>query len=90
MFAVGVAGDEPSAAAIRATLAAVDDALRPYNVGYYPNFVEHPTDASAFFDRETWARLRQVKALYDPQDLFRGNHHIPPASEDKATIEAAA
>jgi hypothetical protein len=20
-----------------------------------------------------------VKALYDPSDLFKGNHHIPPA-----------
>jgi FAD/FMN-containing dehydrogenase len=38
-----------------------------------------PTDASRFFDEETWARLRHVKALYDPSDLFRGNHHIPPA-----------
>ena len=27
----------------------------------------------------TWARLREVKALYDPHDLFKGNHHIPPA-----------
>ena len=32
-----------------------------------------------FFDADTWARLRQVKALYDPSDLFKGNHHIPPA-----------
>jgi len=32
-----------------------------------------------FFDADTWARLRQVKALYDPSDLFQGNHHIPPA-----------
>jgi hypothetical protein len=39
-----------------------------------------PTDASRFFDTGTWARLRQVKAHYDPGDLFKGNHHIPPAS----------
>ena len=44
------------------------------------NIVEHPADASAFFDPETWARLRQIKALYDPQDIFKGNHHAPPAS----------
>jgi FAD/FMN-containing dehydrogenase len=79
MFAVGVAGDEASAAAIGSTLEAVENALRPYHVGYYPNFVEHPADASAFFDPDTWVRLRQVKALYDPDDLFKGNHHIPPA-----------
>jgi FAD/FMN-containing dehydrogenase len=79
LFAVGVATDEAAARAIGATLEAVDEAVRPYHAGYYPNFVEHPADASTFFDPETWARLRQVKALYDPQDVFKGNHHIPPA-----------
>jgi FAD/FMN-containing dehydrogenase len=38
-----------------------------------------PTDASSFFDPDTWARLRRAKALYDPSDLFEGNHHIAPA-----------
>jgi hypothetical protein len=42
-------------------------------------FVEEPADASGFFDADTWACLRLVKALYDPSDLFKGNHHIPPA-----------
>jgi hypothetical protein len=54
-------------------------AVAPQRAGDYPNFVEEPADASAFFDPETWRRLRDVKALYDPQDLFRGNHHVPPA-----------
>jgi hypothetical protein len=26
-----------------------------------------------------WARLREVKAAYDPADVFAGNHHVPPA-----------
>ena len=52
---------------------------RRYRVGDYPNFVEEPTDASGFFDADTWERLQRVKAPYDPRDLFRGNHHIPPA-----------
>jgi FAD/FMN-containing dehydrogenase len=80
LFALGVPGDEPSAATIEATLEAVEDAVRPYHVGYYPNFVERPSDVSTFFDPETWARLREVKTLYDPADLFRGNHHISPLS----------
>jgi hypothetical protein len=37
-------------------------------------------DASAFFEPGVWARLREVKAQYDPADLFVGSHHIPPAS----------
>jgi hypothetical protein len=52
--------------------------LAPYKVADYPNFVMRPTDASEFFDPETWARLRRVKRAYDPHDLFRGNHHVPP------------
>jgi hypothetical protein len=79
MFALGLTVDEPSAAAVGRSLAAVEGALGPYHVGDYPNFVEEPADASAFFDGETWARLRDVKAAYDPDDLFRGNHHVPPA-----------
>jgi hypothetical protein len=80
MFALGVPEDEASAATARAYLESIDRALLPYRVGDYPNFVEEPAEASAFFDADTWARLRQVKALYDPSDLFKGNHHIPPAN----------
>ena len=52
---------------------------RPQAASPYPNFVEEPADASAFFDPATWARLRTVKAAYDPANVFVGNHHIPPA-----------
>jgi hypothetical protein len=37
-----------------------------------------PTRAAS--STRTTGRLRQLKALYDPSDLFKGNHHhIPPA-----------
>ena len=52
---------------------------KPWRAGDYPNFIEKPADASGFFDEATWARLRRAKAQYDPADLFRGNHVIPPA-----------
>jgi hypothetical protein len=81
MFALGVPEDEESAAVATRYLESVERAVLPHRSGDYPNFVEKPADASAFFDAETWARLRQVKALYDPSDLFKGNHHIPPATE---------
>jgi hypothetical protein len=79
MFALGVPMDEASGAAIGSYLDSVYSAVAPYRAGDYPNFVEQPADASAFFDADTWTRLREVKALYDPSDLFKGNHHIPPA-----------
>ncbi len=79
LMALGVPQDEESEATVRRYLGSLDRAVDPYRVGDYANFVMEPTDASRFFDPETWARLRQVKALYDPGDLFKGNHHIPPA-----------
>jgi FAD/FMN-containing dehydrogenase len=79
VVALGIVEDEASGAAVRTTLDAVEDALRPYGSGFYPNFVEVPADAGDFFEPDAWARLREVKALYDPSDMFRGNHHIPPA-----------
>ena len=81
MFALGVVPDAGTEPAVLAELDAVSAAVAPYRAGDYPNFVEEPTDASAFFDPETWDRLRRVKALYDPQDVFKGNHHVPPAKQ---------
>jgi hypothetical protein len=79
MLSLGVVEDEAATVTARTYLEAVDRAVAPYRTGDYPNFVMEPTDASGFFDADTWARLREVKALYDPSDLFKGNHHIPPA-----------
>jgi len=78
-FALGVVPDPAADEAVRTALSAVTQALAPHRVGDYPNFVEEPADASGFFDEQTWQRLRRAKATYDPEDLFRGNHHIPPA-----------
>jgi FAD/FMN-containing dehydrogenase len=79
LLSLGVPEDDASEAAVKTYLDSLDRAVRPYHLGDYPNFVMEPTDASRFFDEDTWARLRQVKALYDPHDLFQGNHPIPPA-----------
>jgi hypothetical protein len=79
MFALGAVLDQPMHEAVDSALTAVNGALRPYRAGHYLNFVEEPADASAFYDAATWARLRAVKAAYDPADVFRGNHHVPPA-----------
>jgi Berberine and berberine like len=79
MYTVGVVVDEASDAEVRAAIADVEAAVRPHRAGHYPNFVEEPVDASTFFDADTWRRLREVKATWDPDDLFKGNHHIPPA-----------
>ncbi|SEH10567.1 FAD-binding oxidoreductase [Thermoleophilum album] len=80
LLALGVPSDAESAATADRYLRAVDRAVARHVCGEYGNFVTRPADASAFFDPETWARLRMVKAAYDPGELFRGNHYIPPAT----------
>ena len=71
---------EPAAVAPRAAISDLERAMAPWQTGPYPNFVEHPADAGAFFDAATWQRLREVKAAYDPDGVFRGNHAIPAAA----------
>ena len=80
LFALGAVFDEAGGVAVREALADVDRIARPHRAGYYANFVEEPADASAFYDAPTWARLRAVKAAYDPREMFVGNHYIPPAA----------
>jgi FAD binding domain len=80
MFGLGLVPDAAAEPGVVAGLDALSAAVKPHHAGDYPNFVEEPADASAFFDAATWARLREVKALYDPRDLFKGNHHVPPAA----------
>jgi FAD/FMN-containing dehydrogenase len=51
--------------------------------GAYVNFVndEGPDRVRAAYPDPTWERLSAIKARYDPENLFRLNQNIPPASE---------
>jgi hypothetical protein len=80
MFALGIVPDETVGTVVQRRLKTVEEILAPNQVGLYPNFVEEPADTGEFFDATTWARLRRIKAQYDPDDLFKGNHHVPPAA----------
>ncbi len=80
LLALGVIPHESLDAPVRQALGDVHRTMAPWRAGDYPNFVEVPTDASGFFDAATWQRLRAVKSEWDPSDLFRGNHHVPPAA----------
>jgi FAD binding domain/Berberine and berberine like len=58
--------------------------LRPWSGGRsLYNFTARPdgraADARAAFDEPTFARLRAIKAAWDPANLFRFNVNIPPA-----------
>lgn len=55
-------------------------ALQQSDKGMYVNFVGDEGEASirAAYPGATWERLREVKAKYDPENLFRLNQNIPP------------
>ena len=89
LLGLGVTPDEESTLAVHAAVEQLERAVTPWQGSEYPNFVERPSDASRFFDAATWQRLREVKATYDPDDLFRGNHRIPPAERIGAGRRAA-
>jgi FAD/FMN-containing dehydrogenase len=58
-------------------------ALRQGDHGAYVNFLGDEGEARirAAYPGSTWDRLRQIKARYDPTNLFRLNQNIPPATE---------
>ena len=57
-------------------------ALRQGDSGAYVNFLSHEGKARvhAAYPGPTWDRLRSIKTRYDPTNLFRLNHNIPPAT----------
>ncbi len=48
----------------------------------YANFLAKPGQESSrrAYPDATWDRLAAVKAAYDPDNVFRSNHNVPPAS----------
>jgi FAD/FMN-containing dehydrogenase len=59
------------------------DALGKDGAGGYPGFLgeEDEETIRAAYPGEAWERLRELKRRYDPDNLFRLNHNIPPAAE---------
>jgi FAD/FMN-containing dehydrogenase len=57
-------------------------ALHQSDSGAYVNFLgdEGERRVRDAYPGSTWERLRAIKARYDPTNLFRFNHNIPPAT----------
>jgi FAD/FMN-containing dehydrogenase len=64
---------------------ALIDSLRPWDTGAaLPNFLgadTQPHQVRAAYSDADYERLRAIKAAYDPRNLFRINHNIPPTKE---------
>jgi hypothetical protein len=81
LFGVGMALTPEMKAAVEMHAAALVETMSPYRApDGYLNFGEKPVDASELFgDEDAYGRLRAIKAGYDPDDVFRANHEVPPA-----------
>ncbi len=58
----------------------VADSLGRDGAGGYVGFLGDEDEATirAAYPGKTWGRLRRLKSRYDPDNLFRLNHNIPP------------
>jgi FAD/FMN-containing dehydrogenase len=77
LYAVGMAMNADMNAAVQAHAARVQDVLEAWSADRsFMNFTERRADPGDLFDAATYARLRKVKAEYDPDAVIRGNHSI--------------
>ncbi|MET7283384.1 FAD-binding oxidoreductase [Kribbella sp. NPDC005582] len=80
MFVTTTIGPPPVIAAARFGLDALWERLAPHSTGAYANFLASATEAdvAAVYPAQTYHRLAALKHDYDPGNLFRGNHNVPP------------
>ena len=89
-FAVGIPITPEIAAGVESEIAYVQAALAPVDAGrMYMNFAEKPRTGKVLFG-DAYHRLREVKAAYDPEDLFKANHPVPPARGPRPRHRTAA
>ena len=57
--------------------------LQDGDAGAYAGFIgeEGEDRVRAAYPAATWDRLAAIKAQYDPENVFRLNQNIPPASD---------
>jgi FAD/FMN-containing dehydrogenase len=73
----------PADRPIRAAwVAELSSALEQDDKGAYVGFLADEGEARvrAAYPEATWDRLAEVKARYDPENLFRRNQNVPPAA----------
>jgi FAD/FMN-containing dehydrogenase len=78
---VGVDPDPANAETIKRWTVGYSEATHPYSTGAaYLNFMmgDEGDDRVRATYGDNYARLRQIKGTYDPTNLFRVNHNIPP------------
>jgi len=80
VFAVGMLPVPELEAPTVAQVRAIKGAMTPWaSRQMYFNFADSRRPMETFWDAESFARLRRVKAAVDPDEVFLSNHPVPPA-----------
>lgn len=64
------------------------DALQPHRAGVYVNFLDSDDDTSRVreaYGDDTYRRLAEVKAKYDPENVFHNNKNVRPGKPAPAS-----
>ncbi|GLI01391.1 FAD-binding oxidoreductase [Phytohabitans aurantiacus] len=65
-------------------------ALRPHGMGAtFLNVLADPTRTATAYTAENHRRLREAKAAYDPENVFRAGHNIRPSSVIRASLKSS-
>ena len=76
-FGVGILAEPEMAPPLVAALARARAALDVVDSGgHYANFAESAVDADSIYGPRSLARLREIRAVVDPDGLLHGNHPI--------------
>jgi FAD/FMN-containing dehydrogenase len=74
----------PFSIAVDGTPSAADELARHATGGAFLNFLKDPSRTSAAYTTANWRRLRELKRVYDPTNLFGLNHNIRPGNDHVA------
>jgi UDP-N-acetylenolpyruvoylglucosamine reductase len=83
IFVLSFVAPEEAAESAGSGLGVMDRLLPWIHDRKHPGFLS-PADATVggtqkAYDRPTYSRLQSIKAAYDPTNMFRFNHNIPPS-----------
>ncbi|HCT78929.1 MAG TPA: FAD-binding oxidoreductase [Micromonosporaceae bacterium] len=80
--------DVPFSVILDAPTPQLAQSLQPYGIGgSFLNFLGDTTKTHTAFTPANYARLQEVKASYDPENLFRINHNIAPSRIERRGVE---
>ena len=76
MFAVGAVMAPEMVPPLEATLGRLGEVFAAYDAGRYSSFTEQPHDVATMFPAPALERLRELRAKYDPEGIFRASHPV--------------